>query len=942
MNFTAQPEQTFALVVGIAKYQESSWNIKSGATVKDALKFACWLHERGVPASNIKLCLSPLKENQELINCGLSLEDCTLQSIDNIINNFLSKKAGDLLYIFWAGHGLITSERERRLLCADATEQNWQNIDLHTLLLLLSSESFQIRNHICIIDACANYLLENQRRPTNLGGKTFNSSRPRTDSQSFVLLATREGEKARVSAQSQTGYFSQAVLSVLKNKPSEPFVPEMKDVAQEVKQQVASLNKRQQPTYFYSRSWDGDIEKYYININPFEIPQNVPSSSTNKFVGREEQLENLNQQLQSHGKVEIVAVEGMGGVGKTELAIQYSLSHLQSHNYPGGIFWLQARDSDITSQILSFASTDLDLQFPDHLKLPQEKVRWCWNNWRPKGNTLVVLDDVTNYIKIKPYLPPQLSQFKVLITTRLKLDLPGSLYLEVLTGSDALLLLTQLVGEDTIKQETDKATELCQRLGNLPLALQLVGRYVKKRNISLSEMLRRLENKGLGHRSLVVNQNDPTWTLDIKRGVEAAFELSWSELNKSAQELGSLLSLFAASPIPWSLLEKAVSEQEREDLEDGREELKKLHLLQSDDTNTYQLHQLIREFLSDKLDKLSNADEQKYNFCKAMVKEAENIYSSPTITEDIQSLHNTIPHLEELGRRLISEIQKQQQGHINSLPSLFFSEVIWVFIVVGKFYQGQGLYKSAEAWYEDCLTVSKVLFTSDHPYMASSLNYLGGIYRYQGHYLKAEPYYDEALKMRKRLYNGDHPDVVSSLNNLALLYFNQKRYSEAETFYIEALEMTRRLYNGDHSDVAISLNNLALLYGSQKRFAESQRFYVDALEMFKRLYKGDRSDIAQNLNNLAALYYNQGQYGEAEPLYVEALEMRKRLHEEDNPAVAESLYNLALLYHNQRRHSKAEHFYTQALEIYQRVLGKNHPITMKVQENSKVFFKKSR
>jgi len=938
MNFTAQPEQTFALVVGIAKYQESSWNITSGATVKDALKFACWLHERGVPASNIKLCLSPLKENQELINCGLSVEHCTLESIINIIYNFLSKKTGDLLYIFWAGHGLITSERERRLLCADATEQNWQNIDLHTLLLLLSSESFQIRNHICIIDACANYLLESEGGSTNLGGVIFNSGKPRTDSQSFVLFATREGEKAKVSAQSQTGYFSQAVLSVLKNKPSEPFVPDMKDVAQEVKQQVVSLNKTQQPTYFYSRSWDGEVEKDYININPFEIPQNVPSSSTNKFVGREEQLEKLNQKLQRHGEVVIVAVEGMGGVGKTELAIQYSLSHLHSRNYPGGIFWLQARDSDIASQILSFASTYLGLQSPDYLKLPEEKVRWCWNNWKPQGNTLVVLDDVTNYIGIKPYLPPQLSQFKVLITTRLKLNLPGSLYCSVLSSEDAILLLTQLVGKEKVNQEKEKATELCQRLGNLPLALQLVGRYVKKRNISLSEMLRRLENKGLGHGSLVVNQNDPTWTLDIKRGVQAAFELNWSELNKSAQELGCLLSLFAASAIPWSLLEKTVSQQEQEDLEDAREELKNLHLLQSDDTNTYQLHQLIREFLSDKLDNLSNADEQKYNFCKAMVKEAENIYSSPTITEDIQSLQNTIPHLEELGRRLISEIQKQQQGQINSLPSLFFSEVIWVFIVVGKFYQGQGLYKSAEAWYEDCLTVCKVLFTSDHAYMASSLNYLGGIYRYQGHYIKAKPCYDEALKMRKRLYNGDHPDVVSSLNNLALLYFNQKRYSEAETFYVEALEMTKRLYNGDHSDVAITLTNLALLYRSQNRLLEAESFYVDALEMFKRLYSGDHPNVAQSLNNLAVFYHSQKQHAKAESFYVKALKMRKRLHkEEKHPSVAESLYNLALLYYNQGRHHEAEHLYTQALEIYKRVLGENHPTTVKVQKILKFF-----
>ena len=51
----------------------------------------------------------------------------------------------------------------------------------------------------------------------------------------------------------------------------------------------------------------------------------------------------------------------MGGVGKTELAIQYSLLNLQLNTYPGGICWLRSREADIGSQIVNFARTDLDL-----------------------------------------------------------------------------------------------------------------------------------------------------------------------------------------------------------------------------------------------------------------------------------------------------------------------------------------------------------------------------------------------------------------------------------------------------------------------------------------------------------------------------------------------------------------------------------------------------
>lgn len=302
---------------------------------------------------------------------------------------------------------------------------------------------------------------------------------------------------------------------------------------------------------------------------PTGFPQNIPSSSTNKFIGRGKELERLHQKLERSDEVVIAAVAGMGGVGKTELAIQYSLLHLQLHSYPGGICWLQAREQDISLQILKFTRTDLGLQPPEDLEL-KERVRWCWTHWHKEGKKLIVLDDVKNYKQIESFLPPQPSEFKVLITTRLKLNLADSLFLEVLDEIAALQLLTQLIGEEKISQDLVNAKKLCQRLGYLPLALQLVGHYVNDLDISLVKLLQELEKKGLEHSSLVVDDNDPTWTSNIKRGVAAAFELSWEELSESAKQLGCLLSLFALAPIPWSLVESAAPELDSETLKAAR------------------------------------------------------------------------------------------------------------------------------------------------------------------------------------------------------------------------------------------------------------------------------------------------------------------------------------------------------------------------------------
>jgi hypothetical protein len=93
--------------------------------------------------------------------------------------------------------------------------------------------------------------------------------------------------------------------------------------------------------------------------------------------------------------VAVSAVAGMGGVGKTELAIRYARQH--EADYPGGICWLNARDSNLGAQIVLFAQLYMNLEVPQELggRLLnlEEQVDWCWQNWytppAPLGNRAV-------------------------------------------------------------------------------------------------------------------------------------------------------------------------------------------------------------------------------------------------------------------------------------------------------------------------------------------------------------------------------------------------------------------------------------------------------------------------------------------------------------------------------------------------------------------------
>ncbi len=649
-------------------------------------------------------------------------------------------------------------------------------------------------------------------------------------------------------------------------------------------------------------------------FKPKETPQNIPRGNVVKFVGRADALVSLHERLQHSHPVVVAAVEGMGGVGKTELATQYALIHLLLNTYPGGICWLRARDEDIGLQILQFAIAKLGLKPPEDWDVLKQ-VDFCWSRWHA-GNVLVVLDDVNDYAKVEDYLPPQSPRFKVLITTRLQLDFPQSFTLNVLSESAALELLQEWVGGEKVAQELEDAKEICQRLGYLPLALNLVGRYVKKRKISLAEMLRRLEAKKLTHESLARDEKDKTWTLNVKWGVVAAFELSWDELSVDAKELGVLLSLFALAPIPWTLVESVETGKAVEQLEDSRVELESLHLLQGEDS--YQLHQLIREFFQLKQPEFNQVEELKRSLSGVMVGVAKDIPYTPTL-EKINAVSPAIPHLAEVANHLIQYVKNEN--------------LTWVFSGNAWFYEGQALYDKAAPWLEMGLKIIKERLGEEHPDVATSLNHLAVLYSSQGRYSEAEYLYSQALVQRRKLLGEEHPNVATSLNNLANLYSSQGRYSEAEPLHIQALALIRKLLGEEHSYVAFSLNNLANLYASQGKNSEAEPLYVQALELKRKLLGEEHPDVATSLNDLALLYSSEGRYSEAEPFYIQALGLRRKLLGEQHPDVAISLNNLAGLYYRQGIYSKAELFYIQALDICERRLGVDHPNTVTVRGN---------
>ncbi|NJO75902.1 MAG: TIR domain-containing protein, partial [Leptolyngbyaceae cyanobacterium RM1_406_9] len=467
-------------------------------------------------------------------------------------------------------------------------------------------------------------------------------------------------------------------------------------------------------------------------VFPPSIPSNLPLTSA-IFMGRDDELEQLHAQMRSQATIAISAVSGMGGIGKTELAAQYALQQRDMGTYPGGICWLRVRE-DLSTQIVLFARSHLGLTIPEDLELA-EQVSHCWRNWHP-GETLIVLDDVQRYEEIKPVLPPERSQFRVLLTTRLTLRSPVQNFeIKVLSEEKAIELLrafategrggkdlrlleevADLQGRDPRFPEAvaDLEKQLCQWLGYLPLGLELVGRYLaRKPDTSLETLWQRLQDKRLAAKAL----KDVAPEMNAPLGVAAAFELSWEVLDEPARQLAARLSLFALAEIPWLLVEACYPEEDAEDVEDWRDEsLLSLHLLERIGESTYQLHQLLHEFFAAKREQRADLVEMKQSFRSAVLWAAKRSTETPeqSLLAETTVL---IPHLQAVIK--LSETSGQ---------------------------------------------------TTD---VAVDLAWLAELYRSQGRYAQAEPLYLRALAISQAQLGENHPDVATKLNNLAELYRSQ-------------------------------------------------------------------------------------------------------------------------------------------------------------------------
>ncbi|MBV1854571.1 tetratricopeptide repeat protein [Catellatospora tritici] len=216
-----------------------------------------------------------------------------------------------------------------------------------------------------------------------------------------------------------------------------------------------------------------------------------------------------------------------------------------------------------------------------------------------------------------------------------------------------------------------------------------------------------------------------------------------------------------------------------------------------------------------------------------------------------------------------------------------------------------------------------------HPDTLASRTSLADAYQSAGRLDKAIDLHEQVLADRARVLGADHPDTLTSRTSLAHAYQSAGRLDEAIDLHEQVLADCLRVLGADHHTRLLTRNNLAYAYHAAGRLDEAIDLYEQVLADCLRVLGADHPDTLTSRSNLADAYQSAGRLDEAIDLCERVLAVRVRLLGADHPHTLVSRHALASAYQSAGRLDEAIDLHEQVLADCLRVLGADHPDTLK-------------
>ncbi|HEU5326029.1 MAG TPA: tetratricopeptide repeat protein [Candidatus Limnocylindria bacterium] len=636
------------------------------------------------------------------------------------------------------------------------------------------------------------------------------------------------------------------------------------------------------------------------------LPNNLPRQLSS-FVGRDREIDEAAERL---GATTTLTLTGVGGVGKTRLALEIGARLV--HAYPGGVWLVELASIDEGTLVADAIATALGLKQRAAMS-PLATVAEAIG----ERTTLLILDNCEHLldavVATADGLLRSCPRLKLLATSREALGLPGESLMPVPSlslppgrpGADPADALAEY---DAVRLFVDRAraalpdfalteenaaavSQICRRLDGMPLAVELAAARI--RSLPPQQIAARLDD-----RFRLLTGGSRT-ALPRHRTLRAAFDWSYDLLTPEEQALVPRLSVFNGS-FSLEAAEEVCSGGivEREAMLDLLGRLIERSLLVGDEGGVearYRMLETIRDYAQERLAEQENAAEYHVRHLQWFVGLVEQaspaFFSGPVKAEWVERLARD----EENLRAALRWADEDPNG---ADAELALVSGLW------RFWEVRGELLEGRTWLERGLAR---LGGEVSQRRSTALTGAGVLAAHRGDYAAAAAFHDASLLIQREI--GNPWAVAAACSNSANVAVERGEFERARQLFEEALVLTRRA--GDEHGAAFIITNLADVAARQGQPDEAERLYAESITAHDAL--GDRFGVAHATAQLAGLVRRRGDRDRASALLRQAL----AIHSEtgDRRAEARIHQNLGDLAAEAGDYATAEREYQWSLAI---------------------------
>jgi tetratricopeptide (TPR) repeat protein len=712
-----------------------------------------------------------------------------------------------------------------------------------------------------------------------------------------------------------------------------------------------------------------------------------------RFTGRDELIHELHNLLVTSTSRRVLlpnTLHGLGGVGKTHLAVEYAYRFAHEYDL---VCWLPAHD--VTQVRASLVELGRAMGLPDNANVTRA-VNEALNALRPGGRYrrwLLVFDNADQTESLKPYLPARTGH--VLITSRNVgwSEEATPFEIDVFTRKESVALLRERVSAIS---EGD-ADQLAERLGDLPLALEQAGAWLAVTKMPVDEYLTLFNTQ---HARLV--KNPPG---DYPTTVGAAYALTLDRLreqNAGAAQLLDVCAFLGAEPITINLLWDGRDAdlpaplgrtlRDLGQLRGAVRAISRYALARVDETSDqFTIHRLVRDVLRSRLDE---ATRQTTNLAAQHILAKANPWE-PDLEVNWQRHGELSPHIEPAGlidseeddvrqvvldqircrwargdyesSRELGEVAvarwRTRPGPDDVITLLSCRHLAVVLRTLGEYAKARQLAEDTLARFQEKLGENNehTLFTrdsvawdhrisgnflaarrldeanlaqfsqdlgDDHPLALKAANNFAINLRWLGHFAEARRVDEKSLRLRRSVYGEENRHTQLAIASLARDLYGLGYYAEGLRRQESALEIQQRLLGPFHAEVLSETRNLITLLRKTGQHPRACQLAKYLVDTYKRRFgPSDEPTLAANVSYVNALDAT-GKYGEAHERGHDILERYRSAFGAEHPATLACATNLAIVLRHRRQFEEALKLNQDTLDAFRRTLGDDHPFTL--------------